>query len=38
MLVNIRSYYEAALADFSTEESLQLYRLLDRLRSALSRL
>jgi DNA-binding MarR family transcriptional regulator len=38
MLVNIRSYYEAALADFTTEESLQLYRLLDRLRSALSRL
>jgi len=38
MLVNIRSYYEAALADFTIEESTQLYRLLDRLRISLSRL
>ncbi|GGG49847.1 MarR family transcriptional regulator [Caldovatus sediminis] len=38
MLVNIRRYYEDALADFSTEECVQLFRLLDRLRHALSRM
>jgi DNA-binding MarR family transcriptional regulator len=38
MLVSIRRYYEDALADFSTEECVQLFRLLDRLRHALSRM
>jgi DNA-binding MarR family transcriptional regulator len=38
MLVEIRAYYEAALAGFSTEEALTLFRLLDRLRTALGRL
>ena len=32
---NIRSYYADALADFSDEESLLLFRLLDRLRDSL---
>jgi DNA-binding MarR family transcriptional regulator len=38
MLVNIRAYYAAATADFTTEEGLQLFRLLDRLLTGLSRL
>lgn len=32
MLVNIGGYYEKALVDFTTEETLLLYRLLDRLK------
>lgn len=32
----IRAYYQAALAEFSTEECVQLFRLLDRLRASLS--
>ena len=31
MLVDIRGYYAAAIADFSTEDAEQLYALLDRL-------
>ncbi|MCL4767010.1 MAG: MarR family transcriptional regulator [Hyphomicrobiaceae bacterium] len=38
MLVNIRAYYEAATADFSTDEGLMLFRLLDRLLTGLGRL
>ena len=38
MLVNIRAYYEAAMAGFTMEEGLMLYRLLDRLLVGLSRL
>ena len=34
----IRAYYQAALADFSTEEAVQLFRLLDRLRGSLNRI
>jgi hypothetical protein len=34
----IRAYYQAALADFSTEECVQLFRLLDRLRGSLNRI
>jgi DNA-binding MarR family transcriptional regulator len=34
----IRAYYQAALAEFSTEECVQLFRLLDRLRGSLSRI
>jgi MarR family transcriptional regulator, organic hydroperoxide resistance regulator len=35
MLININGYYQTALDGFTTEESLQLYRLLDRLKSRL---
>jgi DNA-binding MarR family transcriptional regulator len=38
MLVSIRRYYEDALAGFSTEQCVQLFRLLDRLRDALARM
>jgi DNA-binding MarR family transcriptional regulator len=38
MLVNIRAYYAAATADFTVEEGLLLFRLLDRLMKRLSRL
>jgi DNA-binding MarR family transcriptional regulator len=38
MLVNISGYYEKALVDFTTEETLLLYRLLDRLKSRLQTL
>ncbi len=38
MLLNIRAYYEAATADFTTEEGLLLFRLLDRLMKRLSQL
>jgi MarR family transcriptional regulator, organic hydroperoxide resistance regulator len=38
MLVDIRSYYDEALADFTTEEAQTLFRLLDRLTGALSRI
>lgn len=38
MLEKIRAYYMAAMADFSTEESLLLFRLLDRLKTSLARL
>lgn len=38
MLIEIRAYYDAALADFTNEEALMLFRLLDRLRTALARL
>ncbi len=38
MLVSIRGYYEEALADFSTEECVLLFRLLDRLRDSLGRM
>jgi DNA-binding MarR family transcriptional regulator len=38
MLVNIRAYYAAATADFTAEEGLLLFRLLDRLMKRLSRL
>jgi len=38
MLVNISGYYEKALADFTTEETLLLYRLLDRLKTRLQTL
>lgn len=38
MLVNISGYYERALVDFTTEETLLLYRLLDRLKSRLQTL
>jgi len=34
----IRAYYQAALADFSTEEAVQLFRLLDRMRGSLNRI
>jgi DNA-binding MarR family transcriptional regulator len=34
----IRAYYQAALDDFSTEECVQLFRLLDRLRGSLNRI
>ena len=35
MLININGYYQEALDGFTTEESLMLYRLLDRLKSRL---
>ncbi|MDT3683794.1 MAG: MarR family transcriptional regulator [Pseudorhodoplanes sp.] len=38
MLMNISGYYERALVDFTTEETLLLYRLLDRLKSRLQTL
>ncbi|WP_206664580.1 MarR family winged helix-turn-helix transcriptional regulator [Dankookia rubra] len=38
MLVSIRRYYNDALAGFSTEECLLLFRLLDRLRDGLGRI
>ena len=38
MLVNIRAYYRAATADFTAEEGLLLFRLLDRLTKRLSQL
>lgn len=38
MLVNIRAYYRAATADFTPEEGLLLFRLLDRLTKRLSQL
>jgi MarR family transcriptional regulator, organic hydroperoxide resistance regulator len=38
MLVSIRRYYKDTLADFSTEECLLLFRLLDRLRDGLGRI
>ena len=34
----IRAYYQAALGGFSTEECVQLFRLLDRLRDSLNRI
>ena len=36
MLVEIGGFYEASLAGLSSEELLQLYRLLDRLRDGLA--
>lgn len=33
---DIRAYYATALADFSTDEAVTLYRLLDRLRDSLA--
>lgn len=38
MLVAIGNFYETALADFSSEEQLMLYRLLDRLKDGLGAL
>ncbi|MBP0465009.1 MarR family transcriptional regulator [Roseomonas sp. PWR1] len=38
MLGAIRRYYDAALADFTTEECVLLFRLLDRLRDGLAAL
>ena len=38
MLTSIREYYADALAGFSTEECLLLFRLLDRLRDSLGRI
>ncbi len=38
MLASIRDYYADALADFSTEDCLLLFRLLDRLRDSLGRI
>jgi DNA-binding MarR family transcriptional regulator len=38
MLTSIREYYQDALAGFSTEECLLLFRLLDRLRDGLGRI
>ena len=38
MLVNIEKYYEDALEGLTTEESLMLYRLLERLKSRLAAL
>jgi MarR family transcriptional regulator, organic hydroperoxide resistance regulator len=38
MLVSIREYYAGALAGFSTEECVLLFRLLDRLRDSLGRI
>ena len=38
MLSSIRRYYDAALADFTTEECVTLFRLLDRLRASLDTL
>ncbi len=38
MQASIRAYYTDALTGFSTEESLQLFRLLDRLRGSLHRI
>jgi DNA-binding MarR family transcriptional regulator len=38
MLGSIRRYYEEALAGFSTEECVQLFRLLDGLRDSLGRI
>jgi DNA-binding MarR family transcriptional regulator len=38
MLVDIRAYYGAATADFTSEEGLLLFRLLDRLTKRLSQL
>jgi len=38
MLTNINRYYETALDGFTTEETLMLYRLLDRLKSRLQTL
>ena len=34
----IRAYYQTALADLSTDECVQLFRLLDRLRDSLNRI
>jgi len=38
MLISIRAYYAAALADFTTEDCLSLFRLLDQLRTSLRRI
>lgn len=38
MLININRYYMNALDGFTTEETLMLYRLLDRLKSRLQTL
>jgi MarR family transcriptional regulator, organic hydroperoxide resistance regulator len=38
MLDSIRPYYASALSGFTTEECLQLFRLLDRLRDSLGRI
>lgn len=38
MLRSIEVFYEAALGDFSLEDQVTLYRLLDRLKDKLSRL
>jgi len=38
MLGSIRQYYQDALTGFTTEECVQLFRLLDRLKDSLSRL
>ncbi len=38
MLGSIRCYYQDALAGFTTEECVQLFRLLDRLKDSLSSL
>jgi DNA-binding MarR family transcriptional regulator len=38
MLVSIHGYYRDALADFSTEECVLLFRLLDRLKDSLGQL
>lgn len=38
MLVAISDFYEAALADFTNEEQLLLYRMLDRLKDGLGAL
>jgi DNA-binding MarR family transcriptional regulator len=38
MLINIKGYYESALEGITTEETLTLYRLLDRLKSRLASL
>ena len=37
MQESIRTYYADALVDFSTDEALTLFRLLDRLRGSLAR-
>jgi hypothetical protein len=34
----IRAYYQAALVAFSTDECVQLFRLLDRLRDSLNQI
>lgn len=34
----IRAYYQAALSGFSTDECVQLFRLLDRLRASLNQI
>jgi DNA-binding MarR family transcriptional regulator len=38
MLININGYYKKALVDFTTEETLLLFQLLDRLKSRLQTL